>query len=105
MQELQGYSEDTAESLLVEQSESGETADTYQQECTLLHYHKFNVACETCIRCPAYDVMCRRQEQLSVSRKVNIMVYPMIIPYIYYAYIDLTLCLPCRQISRADQVQ
>ena len=34
LQELQGDSQDTAESPLVEQSESGESSDTYQQECT-----------------------------------------------------------------------
>ena len=32
LQELQGDSEDTAESPAAKQSESGESADTYQQE-------------------------------------------------------------------------
>ena len=50
----------TAESLAEEQSESGESADTYQQECKLLRDHNFN---ETGIRYPAYYVMCHREKQ------------------------------------------
>ena len=53
LQELQGDSEDTAEFPAAEQSESGESPDTYQQECTLLRDCNFNVACETGIRYPA----------------------------------------------------
>ena len=65
LQELQGYSEDTAESPAVEQSESGERADTYQQECTLLR--EVACQCKTGIQYlghPAYhdEVMYYREE-------------------------------------------
>ena len=62
---LQVDSEDTAKSPEAEQSESGVSADTYQQECTLLQVRNFNVACETNFRYPAYYVMCH-SEELSV---------------------------------------
>ena len=49
LQELQGDSEDIAESPAARRQspDSRESADTYQQECTLLCNHNFNVACET----------------------------------------------------------
>ena len=66
LQELQGDSEDTAQSQTVDHSDSLESADIYQQECTLLRDGNFNVACKTGLvltRYPAYNVMCHRQEQ------------------------------------------
>ena len=80
LQELQGYSKDSAESQAAEQTESGESADTYQEECTL---QRFNAACQADIRYPAYDVMCHREEQFA---RVVVSKFTWFIPCFYHVY-------------------
>ena len=98
----------TAESLAEEQSESGESADTYQQECTLLLDRDFNVACETGIRYPAYDVMSHRDVQFV---QVSVSKYTWFVPCLYHVYsmpilISSSVSPTGRsEISRADRAQ
>jgi hypothetical protein len=54
MQELKGDSETPGD-----QPESGSGADAYEQESTLFRDRNFNVACETGILHPTYEVMCQ----------------------------------------------
>lgn len=80
LQELKGDSETPdgqAESV------SGAGTDAYAQESTLLRDRNFNVACETGIRYPAYEVMCEREQQvlrILVSQRYLYLCYPRAIP-------------------------
>ena len=53
----------TQRSLQLRNSQSPESADTYQHDCILLRDCNFNVACKTGIRYSAYDIMCHRESQ------------------------------------------
>ena len=65
------------------ESVSGAGTVAYVQESTLLRDRNFNVACETGIRYPAYEVMCEREQQvlrISVSQRYLYSCYPRAIP-------------------------
>ena len=68
--ELEGSEEPSAEA--PSEQESGASTDSYQQECTLLRDRNFNVACETGIRYPSFEVMCCR-ETMSLRLSVSLM--------------------------------
>ena len=68
---------------MVEQSESRESADNYQQECTVLRVRHFNDACEISIQNPAYDIMCHREVQFV---RVSVIKYTWFIPCLYHFY-------------------
>ena len=82
LQELKGDTETPGDQ---PESESGSSAapDAYEHESTLFHDRNFNVACETGIRYPTYEVMSQREKQvLRISVSQNI--YTWVIPWIYY---------------------
>jgi len=65
LQELEASEEPSGEQ---SEQESGASTDSYDQQCKLLKDRNFNVACETGIRYPAYEVMsCRETMFLRVS--------------------------------------
>jgi hypothetical protein len=65
LQELEASEEPSGEQ---SEQESGASTDSYEQQCKLLKDRNFNVACETGIRYPAYEVMsCRETMFLRVS--------------------------------------
>ena len=68
--ELEGSEEPSAEA--PSEQESGASTDAYQQECTFLRDRNFNVACETGIRYPLYEVMCCR-ETMSLRLSASLM--------------------------------
>ena len=64
--------------------------DSYEQECSLLHDRNFNVACETGIRYPSYEVMyCREKLSLRLSVSISHW-YTMVILCIYLSYFDFS---------------
>ena len=75
-------------------SESGDSVESCQQECTLLHYCNFNIACETDIRYPSYDVivvMCHQEVQFIRVSVIydyfgDLTIYPISIPSLYRVY-------------------
>jgi len=62
------------------------SGDSYAHDSSLLGDCNFNVACETGIRYPAYETMCRREEQY-IRISVLFIVYTVFIHYIYIRYI------------------
>ena len=62
------------------------SGDSYAHDSSLLGDRNFNVACETGIRYPAYETMCRREEQY-IRISVLFIVYTVFIHYIYIRYI------------------
>jgi hypothetical protein len=66
----------------VDSSESGSN-DSYARDSSFLRDRNFNVACETGIRYPAYETICRREQQL-LRISVMFTVYTRLIPDIFY---------------------
>ena len=88
LRELEGSEEPSTEAPSEQASKA--TTDSYEQECSLLHDRNFNVARETGIRYPSYEVMCCRETmflRLSVSISHG---YTIVILCIYPSYFDFS---------------